>query len=98
MKFFLILTFLLISLACLFSFHELFVYYLLQPFTSDLEVINPIYKGVSGALYWVAYLNLQSNESGLNYVILISVASLLYVLIGLIIISLVAPKTFRFKG
>lgn len=98
LKFFLILTFLLISLACLFSFHELFIYYLLQPFTSDLEVINPIYKGVSGALYWVAYLNLQSNASGLNYVIIISVASLLYVLIGLIIISLVAPKTFRFKG
>nr|WP_313095616.1 hypothetical protein [Streptococcus parasuis] len=45
---------LLISLTALFSFHDLFIYYILQPFTKDMEVINPVYKFLSGALYWVA--------------------------------------------
>lgn len=50
---------LLISLTALFSFHDLFIYYILQPFTKDMEVINPVYKFLSGALYWVAYLNIK---------------------------------------
>ena len=43
-----VLFLLLTSLTALFSFHELFIYYLLQPFTGDMRVVNPVYKFVSG--------------------------------------------------
>lgn len=98
LMFFGILGFLLLSLSFLFSFHELFVYYMLQPFSSDLEVVNPVYKVVSGLLYWVAYMNMQVHSTGPFYVILVSILSLLYVAVGLLIVWQVAPKTFRFKG
>lgn len=98
LSFFGILGFLLLSLSLLFSFHELFIYYILQPFSSDLEVINPVYKVVAGVLYGVAYLNMQLRSMGASYVILVSILSLIYVAVGLLIVWRVAPKTFRFKG
>ena len=89
---------LLISLTALFSFHDLFIYYILQPFTKDMEVINPVYKFLSGALYWVAYLNIKLDLGSHLYVLLISLAMIAYVSIGYWILLKKAPQTFRLKG
>lgn len=86
-----------VSLTLLFSFHELFVYYLLQPFTGDMQVVNPAYKFISGAFYWLAYMNTRLNIASIYYVLLISFVSLLYVGIGLLVIRKKAPQTFRIK-
>lgn len=93
-----LVLFVMISLTLLFSFHELFIYYILQPFTSDFQVINPIYKVVNGVFYLFAYMNLQLKTTGLYYALGLSIVSLLYVAIGLIVIKKVAPKTFKLKN
>ena len=98
LRFFAILGVLLISLSFLFSFHELFVYYLLQPFTSEMAVINPVYKFVGWVFYMAAYFNTQVRSAGIVYVLGLSAVILLYVLIGSVVVYRVAPKTFRFKG
>ena len=87
----------LISLTALFSFHDLFIYYILQPFTKDMEVINPVYKFLSGALYWVAYLNSKLDLGSHLYILLISLAMIAYVSIGYWILLKKAPQTFRLK-
>ncbi|HEM6121512.1 TPA: hypothetical protein U2B97_002006 [Streptococcus suis] len=89
---------LLISLTALFSFHDLFIYYILQPFTKDMEVVNPVYKFLSGALYWVAYLNIKLDIGSHLYILLISLAMIAYVSIGYWILLKKAPQTFRLKG
>ncbi|HFU4464758.1 TPA: hypothetical protein ACGO9X_002069, partial [Streptococcus suis] len=86
---------LLLSLTALFSFHDLFIYYILQPFTKDMEVVNPVYKFLSGALYWVAYLNTQLDLGSHLYILLISLAMIAYVSIGYWILLKKAPQTFR---
>ena len=91
------LVLLLISLTALFSFHDLFIYYILQPFTKDMEVINPVYKFLSGALYWVAYLNIKLDLGSHLYILLISLAMIAYVSIGYWILLKKAPQTFRLK-
>ena len=88
---------LLISLTALFSFHDLFIYYILQPFTKDMEVINPVYKFLSGALYWVAYLNIKLDLGSHLYILLISLAMIAYVSIGYWILLKKAPQTFHLK-
>ena len=88
----------LISLTALFSFHDLFIYYILQPFTKDMEVVNPVYKFLSGALYWVAYLNIKLDLGSHLYILLISIAMITYVSIGYWILLKKAPQTFRLKG
>ena len=89
---------LLISLTALFSFHDLFIYYILQPFTKNMEVVNPVYKFLSGALYWVAYLNIKLDLGSHLYILLISIAMITYVSIGYWILLKKAPQTFRLKG
>ncbi|MGU7936246.1 hypothetical protein ACS6ZM_02950 [Streptococcus suis] len=89
---------LLISLTALFSFHDLFIYYILQPFTKDMEVVNPVYKFLSGALYWVAYLNIKLDIGSHLYILLISIAMIAYVSVGYWILLKKAPQTFRLKG
>ncbi|WP_105151782.1 hypothetical protein [Streptococcus suis] len=88
---------LLLSLTALFSFHDLFIYYILQPFTKDMEVVNPVYKFLSGALYWVAYLNIKLDIGSHLYILLISLAMITYVSIGYWILLKKAPQTFRLK-
>lgn len=89
---------LLLSLTALFSFHDLFIYYILQPFTKDMEVSNPLYKFLSGALYWVAYLNTQLDLGSHTYILLVSLAMIAYVSIGYWILLKKAPQTFRLKA
>ncbi|MFZ2531395.1 MAG: hypothetical protein WAX01_03350 [Streptococcus suis] len=89
---------LLISLTALFSFHDLFIYYILQPFTKDMDVSNPLYKFLSWALYWVAYLNSKLDLGSHLYILLISLAMIAYVGIGYWILLKKAPQTFRLKG
>ena len=93
-----LLILLLTALNALFSFHDLFIYYILQPFTKDMEVVNPVYKILSGALYWVAYINTQIRVASITYVIGISVVLLIYVAVGYFILLKKAPKTFVLKN
>ncbi|HFI0239123.1 TPA: hypothetical protein ACGPBH_001619 [Streptococcus suis] len=95
---YLLTALLLLSLTALFSFHDLFIYYILQPFTKDMEVVNPVYKFLSGALYWVAYLNTQLDLGSHLYILLISIAMITFVSIGYWILLKKAPQTFRLKG
>ncbi|MGU7901875.1 hypothetical protein ACS6ZL_09835 [Streptococcus suis] len=94
---YLLTALLLLSLTALFSFHDLFIYYILQPFTKDMEVVNPVYKFLSGALYWVAYLNIKLDIGSHLYILLISIAMITYVSIGYWILLKKAPQTFRLK-
>lgn len=97
-KFFCVLLLTLIALAFLFSFHELFIYYLLQPFTGDMSVVSPLYKFVSVLLYWISYMSMQLRSLGYFYVVVISLVSLIYVFIGFIVIYKVASKTFKIRS
>lgn len=96
-SFYMVLSLLLISLTVFFSFHELFIYYLLQPFNSDMEAVNPVYRFVSASLYWIAYISLQLELTGFAYALSVSIFSLLYVAIGYFVILKKAPQTFRMK-
>lgn len=92
-----LLALLLLSLTALLSFHDLFIYYVLQPFTKDMEVVNPVYKVLSGGLYWVAYFNFYLDINSVYYVFVISGLLILYVIIGYLILLKLAPKTFVLK-
>lgn len=93
----LLTAYLLFSITFLFSFHDLFIYYILQPFTQDMEIVNPFYSILSGALYWLAYLNTQLKIESPLYILGLSIGISLYVGIGYLILLKKAPKTFRLK-
>lgn len=96
-NFYLVLLLEICGLMLFFSFHDLFIYYLLQPFTDDMDVVSPLYRFLSFGMYWVAWLFTQIHFYGYGYAILIGTVTLLYVGIGTAVIYRVAPKTFRIR-
>jgi hypothetical protein len=98
LKCYIVLFFFLIAVNLLFSFHELFIYYLLQPFTSDMNVVSPLYKMITWVFYGFCYMTSQLKIKGYGFVLGISIVSLLYVGIGYMVIKKKAPTTFRIKA
>ncbi|MCH4168103.1 MAG: hypothetical protein LKF42_02525 [Streptococcaceae bacterium] len=89
-----------IAMNLLFSFHELFLYYILQPFDREGKAKNPVFQFINWIFYFFCIYN-YNFESFFNstvlYVLIISIIIVLYVTFGLMIIKLKAPKTFKLK-
>lgn len=96
-NFYLVLLLEVCGMVLFFSFHDLFIYYLIQPFTDDMSVVSPLYRFLYWGMYWVAWVFTQVHFSGYAYAILIGVVTLVYVAIGTAVIYRVAPKTFRIR-
>lgn len=93
-------------LALLFSFHDLFLYYLIQPFSEDMQVKSPLYQFIRGAFYMVIFQSLSIQEGlnallgdrfQVNVILALLTVSALYVLIGFPVIYKWAPKTFKLR-
>lgn len=86
-----------ISLACFFSIHHLFMYYVIQPYTAELTVKSPLFKIVNGIIYIISYSCLQIKTSSYYFTIGIIAVTAIYTVVALIMTYKVAPKTFRLK-
>ncbi|SHI04069.1 hypothetical protein [Clostridium grantii] len=86
-----------LCLSCFFSIHHLFLYYVVQPYTKELEVKSPLFSIVNGVMYLICYGSLQIKTSSLYFSYGIIVATILYMMFALILTYKLAPKTFRLK-
>lgn len=90
----------------LFSFHDLFLYYMIQPFSEDMQVKSPLYQFIRAAFY-VVIINNTLVQDGINFLLgglfeitlvwVLLAISVVYVLVGFPIVYKWAPKTFRLK-
>ncbi|MCM8709532.1 hypothetical protein M2651_00660 [Clostridium sp. SYSU_GA19001] len=86
-----------LCLACFFSIHNLFMYYVIQPYTAQLIVKSPLYKFVNFIVYMVSYGCLNIKTSSYIFTAGVIAVTLIYIVIVLIVTYRVAPKTFRLK-
>lgn len=89
-----------IAMNLLFSFHELFLYYILQPFDLEGKAKNPAFQFINWIFYFFCIYNYSFESFFSNtvlYVLIISIIIVLYVSFGLLIVRLKAPKTFKLK-
>ncbi|MBS7577243.1 MULTISPECIES: hypothetical protein [unclassified Enterococcus] len=89
-----------IAMNLLFSFHELFLYYILQPFDREGKAKNPAFQFINWIFYFFCIYNYNVEgffNSTILYVLIISIVIVLYVGLGLMMVRLKAPKTFRLK-
>ncbi len=85
-----------IVLSVFFSVHYLVIYYLLQPFTKELELKNFSYTLASFGIYFITFelaCNLKVSAAVLSSVGLVLTG--LYIFIALIIVKKYAPSTFK---
>lgn len=90
----------LLSILCLavfFTVHPLFMYYVFQPYTSQLAVKNPFFGVLNGAVYMVCILCLQIKQPPHYFAVIVLFATVAYSAVALLVVWKRAPKTFRVK-
>lgn len=85
-------------LMVFFSVHYLFLYYLIQPYTENMENKSPIYSIASFITFYAPLVLLQEVEVMSSIVIVYIYAFILiYLVIGLLAVTKIAPKRFKLR-
>lgn len=84
-------------LSLFFSVHHLFLYYVFQPYTTELGMKNPFYKLINTAVYLLSFLSMQIDSPPSYFTLLVLVSTFVYIVAALILVYRYAPKTFRVK-
>src|SRR5699024_3094317 len=88
-----------IVLSILFSFHYLIMYYLLQPFTNNMEIKNPIYSFTNFLIYFICILSMQfSDKVGKSTILILVIFTIIYIPIGLYLLKKFGSKNFRLRN
>ena len=86
-----------LCLAVFFSVHSLGMYYLFQPYTSDLKVKNPFFAIINGIMYVVCYTCIQIRSTPTWFTPVVLAVTVVYSAVILLAVWKRAPKTFRVK-
>lgn len=91
----LIIFLFIISLSIAFSVHYLVIYYLFQPFNKEMEVKKASYSIATFVTYFLTYSVSSINMNPIHMAIVCIIFTIIYVPISLILITKLAPKTFK---
>ncbi len=84
-------------LSLFFSVHHLFLYYVFQPYTTESGVKNPFYSIISNGVYILCFSCIKIKSPPSYFALIVLAATFLYIVIALILVYRLAPKTFRVK-
>ena len=89
-----------VSILCLsvfFSVHHLFLYYVFQPYTTELGMKNPFFKIINTLVYMACFICLQLKNVPGYFTIIVIGATVTYIVIALALVYRLAPRNFRVK-
>lgn len=91
-----------LMLSVFFTVHHLFLYYVFQPYSEEMNVKNPFFQAINMAVYLICFLcyELQANGTltgNLPFTAGVLVVTLAYIVAALILVYRYAPKMFRVK-
>lgn len=84
-----------IIISIFFSVHYLTIYYLFQPYNSNSESKSPVYSVINTITYFVSYMIMQLEVSGMIFVEIIVAFCIIYILLACWLVYKFAPRTFR---
>jgi hypothetical protein len=87
----------LLCLGVFFAVHSLGMYYLFQPYTSDLQVKNPFFNIINMVVYMLCYACIQIRSTPSWFALLVLVVTVVYSAVILFLVWRRAPRTFRVK-
>lgn len=94
---YLILFISILSMSIFFSIHHMVLYYLLQPYNVDMEMKSSTYTIANSVTYFVCYMMMQMRIPTLIFGSVITSFAIVYVIVSLILVYKLAPKTFKLK-
>lgn len=84
-------------LSVFFAVHHIFLYYVFQPYTTELNIKNPFFKLINSVVYILCFICLQIDSVPTNFVWVVLTATILYIAIAIILVLKFAPKMFKVK-
>ncbi len=85
------------AMSVFFSVHYLVLYYLLQPYSDGLSIKNPIYMVISVVTYLVCWQARELSLRTLDFGVMVIGFTIVYIVVAMILVYKLAPKTFRLK-
>ncbi|MFC3746641.1 hypothetical protein [Paenibacillus sp. GCM10012306] len=86
-----------ISLSVFFTVHHLFMYYIFQPYSTELNVKNPLYYLVNMAVSSACGVSIVLPTPGLLLTEIIFILTLIYLLVAFVLVRKYGFRTFRVK-
>lgn len=84
-------------LSVFFTVHHLFLYYVFQPFTTDLNVKNPFYRVLNTVVYILCFICMEIRTGSTGFTLIVLGFTAAYIAAALLLVYRFAPKTFRVK-
>jgi len=84
-----------LCLSVFFSFNDLFLYYILQPYDSDGKSNNVLYTLINILVVMIAYFSYQISIDLFIYSGAIAVVTIIYLAVGVYLLKTVTPKNFK---
>lgn len=86
-----------LGLSLFFSVHHLFMYYIFQPYSTELNMRNPFFSIVNSIIMGVAVISMQFKGAPGQFAVLVLLAAAVYMMIALLLVYKYSYKTFRVK-
>ncbi len=85
------------AVSVFFSVHHLILYYLLQPYDISLQARGFLFNTISTLTYIVCYNFMDVEIPLFPFTIAIIIFSVIYIIVSLVLVYRLAPKTFKIK-
>lgn len=85
------------GMSVFFSVHHLSMYYLLQPYTTEMKMKNPFFFIINGVVVGGCIVMLQIRSAPDFFALLVLGATFVYIGLALTLVYRLSPKTFRVK-
>lgn len=86
-----------ISLSVFFTVHSLLLYYIFQPYTSDLNTKNPLFFLFSWLVSGLTAASFIMQPDPVVFTIVVAAVSLVYLAVSFTLVRKYAPRNFRVK-
>jgi hypothetical protein len=91
------MIFMILILSLFFSVHDLFLYYIMQPYTTELNIKNPYFRIANGVVFWICYLSSKIKTPPAYFVVIVLTITIVYIIVALYSVYKFAPKTFKVR-
>lgn len=86
-----------ISLSVFFTVHHLFMYYILQPYSTELNMKNPLYFIVNMVVSFASGISIILRVPAVSLTVVIFAVTLIYLAVALVLVRKYGVRTFRVK-
>lgn len=86
-----------VALSLFFSVHHLFMYYIFQPYSTELNVKNPFFTIVNSVVLGIGFIAMQFKSELGMFAMIVVLSAVVYMLAALIMVYRFSGRTFRVK-